>query len=173
MPRFAHLILRVLVALLVVLAAAPVAPATALSFGTELASPPTARSAKREDGLGGDGGAKRRRGGALDNFEGELLEVENEEGEVHHLDRDINGLLVAERTFDDRHLRYTNDLLGRTVLVANGAGELTELQYDAASQTVLVDADWATIEKADRRWWRERSTTAPRRPSPTTSVASW
>ena len=91
----------------------------------------------------------------------------------HHLDRDINGLLVAERTFDDRHLRYTNDLLGRTVLVANGAGELTELQYDAASQTVLVDADWATIEKADRRWWRERSTTAPRRPSPTTSVASW
>ena len=70
------------------------------------------------------------------NFEGELLEVENEEGELHHLDRDINGLLVAERTFDDRHLRYTNDLLGRTVLVQNGAGELTELSYDAASQLI-------------------------------------
>ena len=63
MPRFAHLILRVLVALLVVLAAAPVAPATALSFGTELASPPTARSAKREDGLGGTAERSEPRGG--------------------------------------------------------------------------------------------------------------
>ncbi|HHH27136.1 MAG TPA: hypothetical protein ENK57_02135 [Polyangiaceae bacterium] len=146
MPRLAHLLLRVLIALLIALAATPDAWATALSFGTELASPPTARSAKREDGLGGDGGAKRRRGGASDNFEGELLEVENEEGEVHHLDRDINGLLIAERTFDDRHLKYTNDLLGRTVLVQNGAGELTELQYDAASQLIARTLDDGSAE---------------------------
>ncbi|RLB57921.1 MAG: hypothetical protein DRI90_17400 [Deltaproteobacteria bacterium] len=68
------------------------------------------------------------------NHEAELLEVQNEEREVHQLHRDLNGLLVGETTFDGRELRYRNDQLGRTLRVENGAGEVTELSYDAASQ---------------------------------------
>ena len=68
------------------------------------------------------------------NHEGELLEVENEGGEVHLLERDLNGLLIGERTFDGRRLRYRNDVLGRPTLIENGAGEYTELAYDAAHQ---------------------------------------
>ncbi len=61
------------------------------------------------------------------NHEAELLEV-------HQLHRALNGLLVGETTFDGRELRYRNDQLGRTLRVENGAGEATELSYDAASQ---------------------------------------
>ncbi len=68
------------------------------------------------------------------NHEAELLEVHNEEREVHQLHRDLNGLVVGETTFDGRRLRYDNDLLGRPVRVENGAGELTELSYDGAGQ---------------------------------------
>jgi RHS repeat-associated protein len=67
------------------------------------------------------------------NREGELLEVENELGEIHKLTRNGAGLLVREQTFDGRILAYRYDKARRVVRV-DAAGEVTARAYNAAGE---------------------------------------
>ncbi len=71
------------------------------------------------------------------NVEGELTHVWNERGELHTLEYTSAGLLREEHTFDGRTLSYRHDEVGRPIAIRNGAGELTELEYDPAGQLIL------------------------------------
>ena len=88
-PRFAHLLLRVLIALLVVLSTTPTALATSLpaSEGPAPPRPPAARSART--GLGGTA-AKPPRGGIYDPI-GQLLAMVPDQGKAELFRFDPRG----------------------------------------------------------------------------------
>lgn len=66
----------------------------------------------------------------------DLVRVVNEEGDVHTIERDLEGRVVAERTCDGRTLRYRNDEAGRLAKITFDGGEYVEFQYDDLDRLV-------------------------------------
>ncbi|WP_434044354.1 MULTISPECIES: RHS repeat-associated core domain-containing protein [Sorangium] len=80
------------------------------------------------------------------NREGWLMRITNGRGEVHSYERNLAGLIVSERTFDGRVLRYGHDAMGRVVWSRNGQGERTEYERDLAGQLTKRTFDDGTAE---------------------------
>ncbi|WP_437602912.1 RHS repeat-associated core domain-containing protein [Sorangium sp. So ce590] len=66
----------------------------------------------------------------------QLVEVENERGEVHRIERDAAGRIVAERFFDGRELRYRLDAAGRVQHIRDAAAHTTEIERDPCGRVV-------------------------------------
>ncbi|WP_437285704.1 RHS repeat-associated core domain-containing protein [Sorangium sp. So ce406] len=60
----------------------------------------------------------------------DMVRIVNEEGDVHTIERDLEGRILSERTFDGRTLRYRNDRAGRLSRITFDDGEFVELTYD-------------------------------------------
>ncbi|WP_437715044.1 RHS repeat-associated core domain-containing protein [Sorangium sp. So ce448] len=60
----------------------------------------------------------------------DMVRIVNEEGDVHTIERDLEGRILSERTFDGRWLRYRNDQAGRLSRITFDDGEFVELAYD-------------------------------------------
>ncbi|WP_437279073.1 RHS repeat-associated core domain-containing protein [Sorangium sp. So ce375] len=60
----------------------------------------------------------------------DMVRIVNEEGDVHTIERDLEGRILSERTFDGRWLRYRNDGAGRLSRITFDDGEFVELAYD-------------------------------------------
>ncbi|CAN98052.1 MULTISPECIES: RHS repeat-associated core domain-containing protein [Sorangium] len=80
------------------------------------------------------------------NREGWLMRVTNGRGEVHSYERNLAGLVIAERTFDGRVLRYGYDAMGRVVWSENGLGQRSEYKRDLAGQMTRRIFDDGTEE---------------------------
>ncbi|WP_434044971.1 MULTISPECIES: YwqJ-related putative deaminase [Sorangium] len=65
-----------------------------------------------------------------------LVRIVNEEGDVHTIERDLEGRILSERTFDGRSLRYSNDQAGRLSRLTFDGGEFVELTYDDLDRVV-------------------------------------
>ncbi|WP_441292733.1 RHS repeat-associated core domain-containing protein [Sorangium sp. KYC3313] len=72
---------------------------------------------------------------ALDDREQDLVRIVNEAGEEHRIERDAEGRITGERTFDGREIRYRLDLLGRIVRRECGL-ERVDLEYDPLGRLV-------------------------------------
>jgi RHS repeat-associated protein len=78
--------------------------------------------------------------------EGNLVQVVNERGETHRIERDCGGRIVAETFFDGRAYRYRLDAAGRLLRHENGAGERTELERDACGRILRREYDDGTSD---------------------------
>ncbi len=84
--------------------------------------------------------------------EGHLVLVQNERGEKHHQVHEESGLLIQERTFDGREIRYRHDQAGRVVRIDQGAESVVEIAYNAAGELVKRSTGGETeIFEYDRR----------------------
>ena len=82
-----------------------------------------------------------------------MVRVVNEEGDVHTIQRDLEGRIVAERTFDGRSLLYENDAAGRLAKITFDDGESVELAYDDLDRIVgrtFSDDTFHRLEYDDR-----------------------
>ena len=70
------------------------------------------------------------------NSEGEIVEMRNERGEVHRIERDASGRSIAETTFDGRTISFRHDRMGRPIQIKVNSGEATLLTYDLAGQLI-------------------------------------
>jgi RHS repeat-associated protein len=68
--------------------------------------------------------------------EGRLSTVTNARGEVHRFVRRSDGLVIEERTFDGRTLRFQYDAMGRRIKAVNGAGEAVTIERDLLGRMV-------------------------------------
>ncbi|WP_437967869.1 RHS repeat-associated core domain-containing protein [Sorangium sp. So ce260] len=66
----------------------------------------------------------------------DMVRIVNEEGDVHTIERDLEGRILAERTFDGRTLRYRNDQAGRLSRITFNDGEFVELTYDDLDRVI-------------------------------------
>src|SRR5690606_24837155 len=62
--------------------------------------------------------------------EQELVRIINESGDEHRLERDSEGRIRAEHTFDGRRLCYDHDGEGRIIKTRRGDETTTEYVYD-------------------------------------------
>ncbi|WP_437659614.1 YwqJ-related putative deaminase [Sorangium sp. So ce1182] len=65
-----------------------------------------------------------------------MVRIVNEEGDVHTIERDLEGRILAERTFDGRSLRYRNDQAGRLSRITFDDGEFVEMTYDDLDRVI-------------------------------------
>lgn len=82
----------------------------------------------------------------------DLVRVVNEEGDVHRIERDIEGRILSERTFDGRTLLYKNDAAGRLSKITFDDGESVDLAYDDLDRLVrrtFSDGSFHHIEYDD------------------------
>ncbi|WP_437508288.1 RHS repeat-associated core domain-containing protein [Sorangium sp. So ce1099] len=66
----------------------------------------------------------------------DMVRIVNEEGDVHTIQRDLEGRILSERTFDGRTLRYRNDPAGRLSRITFDDGEFVELTYDDLDRVI-------------------------------------
>lgn len=62
-----------------------------------------------------------------------LISITDEGGSEHRFERDTEGRVVAETTFDGRKITYSLDAMGQTVAIREGT-RLTEIRYDACGR---------------------------------------
>ncbi|WP_165373726.1 MULTISPECIES: YwqJ-related putative deaminase [Sorangium] len=66
----------------------------------------------------------------------DMVRIVNEEGDMHTIERDLEGRILSERTFDGRTLRYRNDQAGRLSRITFDDGEFVELTYDELDRVI-------------------------------------
>ncbi len=79
----------------------------------------------------------------------DMVRIVNEEGDVHTIERDIEGRILSERTFDGRALRYKNDEAGRLSKITFEDGESVELAYDDLDRLVQRTYSDGTFHKLE------------------------
>ncbi|WP_437813542.1 RHS repeat-associated core domain-containing protein [Sorangium sp. So ce1078] len=83
----------------------------------------------------------------------DMVRIVNEEGNVHTIERDLEGRVLSERTFDGRTLRYRNDPAGRLSRITFDDGEFVELTYDDLDRVIgraFSDDTFHTLEYDER-----------------------
>lgn len=65
-----------------------------------------------------------------------MVQITNEQGDVHTMERDLEGRIRKERTFDGRNLVYRNDEAGRLARVDFGNNEFSDIEYDVLDRIV-------------------------------------
>lgn len=70
--------------------------------------------------------------------EGRLIEIVNEAGHKHVLERDEAGRIRAEIAFDGARREYERDPLGRMVTIRRPSGSSTSFEYDPLDRLVEV-----------------------------------
>ena len=68
--------------------------------------------------------------------EGEIVELRNERGQVHHFDYDVRRQLVGETTFSGAKRRIVRDGCGRVTRVEDGNANVTDFVYDALGRLI-------------------------------------
>lgn len=93
------------------------------------------------------------------NLEGELLEVWNENGERHRLERDTSGRLTAEAGFS-RNAQYVLDLVGQMVGLRSGNGVGCTYSFDLAGNLLESELGDETVGfRYDERGYVVEATT--------------
>lgn len=83
----------------------------------------------------------------------DLVRIVNEQGDLHSIQRDLEGRILSESTFDGRTLRYRNDPGGRLTKITFSEQEYVELEYDDLDRVIsrtFSDDTFHKIEYDDR-----------------------
>ncbi|MFO0589411.1 MAG: RHS repeat-associated core domain-containing protein [Polyangiaceae bacterium] len=81
-----------------------------------------------------------------------LVRVINEADEEHVIERDGEGRVVGEKTFDGRRQRFSVDAMGRVVKVTGDSGDVTEIEYDAVGRIAKRTLPDETVETFTYDW---------------------
>lgn len=79
----------------------------------------------------------------------DMVRIVNEEGDVHTIERDLEGRILSERTFDGRVLRYTNDAAGRLSRITFDDGEFVDLTYDDLDRLIRREFSDGSVHKLE------------------------
>lgn len=80
--------------------------------------------------------------------EQDLVRIVDEGGHEHRFERDPEGRVVAERTFDGRKITYSLDAMGQIIAVREGT-RLTEIRYDPCGRVVERATSNGLCEKTE------------------------